>query len=49
MATCPAADIVRGQAPGKTEFPPGWTDQQIIEAVLSVARDPETGVITNPH
>jgi len=27
--------------PGKTEFPRGWTDEAIIAAALSVARDPE--------
>ena len=28
--------------PGKTEFPRGWTDDAIVAAALSVARDPET-------
>lgn len=26
--------------PGKTEFPPGWSDDRIIDAVEDVARDP---------
>lgn len=25
--------------PGKSEFPPGWSDDQIIDAILEVARD----------
>ena len=26
--------------PGKSEFPPGWSDDQIIEAIEAVANDP---------
>ena len=26
--------------PGKSEFPPGWSDDRIIEAIESVANDP---------
>ena len=33
--------------PRKTEFPPGWSDSSIIEAVRSAARDP--GVDPPPH